>query len=523
MEEPLSKTTPKRRHGRRDSIDLPPFMNLDSIPLLTEECKCPVCLDVIRDPVTTKCGHNFCKSCLTECWDKSQDYTCPYCKETFGERPDLKSNTVLREIVKLSETVLFCTSGPLSEELQCSICLDVFDNPVTTPCGHNFCKTCLEMFWDIRQSCTCPFCKETFNKYPDLRCNTALKAIVQLFEKNTGYKREPMMTEYSKPMEIEDQEETLCKPSVMASSSSVLTENLQCFICLEVSTHPMMTPCGHSFCKACLKECWESSHDNTCPCCKENFTKSVDLRDLEQLLSHSEILKCQSSYNETKPEPREKAVNIKEVVMTDLLEDIDPKLVQKHNRALEMFCGDDQMSGCHSWTEEDHNTYNTVLAEVKSKEEKTQEMHKLVQQMILNKMKKYEKIQHFEMKVSKTQEMKMHKLVQQIIQDTMKKKIEIKHSEMKMSKKNEEREKADNTEISTDLKYSIEKYQTCVHQIIQDTMKKNIEYEIKMSKTEKAGNIELCNDLNYSTEKYQMTLSERWAKTRIKFLLFLLP
>uniref|UniRef100_A0A8D0AFU4 RING-type domain-containing protein n=1 Tax=Sander lucioperca TaxID=283035 RepID=A0A8D0AFU4_SANLU len=24
----------------------------------------------------------------------------------------------------------------------CSICLDVFTDPVTIPCGHNFCKTC---------------------------------------------------------------------------------------------------------------------------------------------------------------------------------------------------------------------------------------------------------------------------------------------------------------------------------------------------------------------------------------------
>ncbi|KAL0189258.1 hypothetical protein M9458_016357, partial [Cirrhinus mrigala] len=88
---------------------------------------------------------------------------------------------------------------------------------------------------------------------------------------------------------------------------SVLTENLQCFICLEVSNDPMMTPCGHNFCKACLKECWESSHDNTCPCCKENLTKRVDLGDIEQLLSE-----CQSSYHETKPEPHEKAVNTKQ-------------------------------------------------------------------------------------------------------------------------------------------------------------------------------------------------------------------
>ncbi|KAK2913624.1 hypothetical protein Q8A67_002023 [Cirrhinus molitorella] len=427
MEEAFSTTPPKFRHERRYSIDLPPFMDLHSIPLLTEVCKCPVCLDVFTDPVTTPCGHSFCKSCLTECWDNSQDYRCPYCKETFNERPDLKNNTVLREIVQLSEkitTVLFCKSGPLSEELQCPICLDLFDNPVTTPCGHNFCKTCLETFWDNSQNCTCPFCKETCNKYPDLRCNTTLKNIVQLFEEKTECKREPMMTEYSNPLEIEDQEETLCKPSVMASSSSVLTEN-QCFICLEVSTDPMMTPCGHNYCRACLKECWESSHDNTCPCCKENFTKRVDLRDIE-LLSQTEIVSCRSSYNETQLEPHEQAVNIKEVMMIDLEEDINLKIIQKHN--IEMVCGDDQMSVWQSYTDEDHKTHNTVLAEDKRKEEKTQEM-------------------------------KIHKLVQHIIQYIMMKNTEIKHSEITMSKKKEEKEKADNIERCTDLNYSTEKCQ----------------------------------------------------------------
>lgn len=75
-------------------------MGLCSGYLLTEECQCPVCLDVLNDPVTTPCGHNFCKTCLKECWDNSPN-KCPYCKETFNKRPDLKSNTALREIVQL--------------------------------------------------------------------------------------------------------------------------------------------------------------------------------------------------------------------------------------------------------------------------------------------------------------------------------------------------------------------------------------------------------------------------------------
>uniref|UniRef100_A0A673MH59 E3 ubiquitin-protein ligase TRIM39-like n=1 Tax=Sinocyclocheilus rhinocerous TaxID=307959 RepID=A0A673MH59_9TELE len=67
-------------------------------------------------------------------------------------------------------------------ELQCSVCLEVFTDPVSTPCGHNFCKSCLNQCWDNSQDCKCPLCKETFSKRPDLKINTALRQLVQLFQ-----------------------------------------------------------------------------------------------------------------------------------------------------------------------------------------------------------------------------------------------------------------------------------------------------------------------------------------------------
>uniref|UniRef100_A0A673ITE5 E3 ubiquitin-protein ligase TRIM39-like n=1 Tax=Sinocyclocheilus rhinocerous TaxID=307959 RepID=A0A673ITE5_9TELE len=74
------------------------------------------------------------------------------------------------------------SSGPLNEELQCSICLDVFTDPVSTPCGHNFCRTCLNKCWTNTQTCFCPFCKRKFRKIPDLKINTTLREVVQHFK-----------------------------------------------------------------------------------------------------------------------------------------------------------------------------------------------------------------------------------------------------------------------------------------------------------------------------------------------------
>ncbi|XP_033820746.1 E3 ubiquitin-protein ligase TRIM21-like [Periophthalmus magnuspinnatus] len=71
------------------------------------------------------------------------------------------------------------TSERSSEEtFLCSICLEVFSEPVSTPCGHNFCQCCISQVWDTDGPCTCPLCKEVFHSRPQLKVNTLLKEVV---------------------------------------------------------------------------------------------------------------------------------------------------------------------------------------------------------------------------------------------------------------------------------------------------------------------------------------------------------
>uniref|UniRef100_A0A670HQD0 Uncharacterized protein n=1 Tax=Podarcis muralis TaxID=64176 RepID=A0A670HQD0_PODMU len=50
----------------------------------------------------------------------------------------------------------------LRDEATCSICLDYFKDPVTIPeCGHNFCRSCLVLFWgESEAEASCPQCRE---------------------------------------------------------------------------------------------------------------------------------------------------------------------------------------------------------------------------------------------------------------------------------------------------------------------------------------------------------------------------
>uniref|UniRef100_A0A8C9XBW9 Uncharacterized protein n=1 Tax=Sander lucioperca TaxID=283035 RepID=A0A8C9XBW9_SANLU len=65
---------------------------------------CSICLDVFTDPVSTPCGHNFCKNCMTEHWNTSDRCFCPICKEGFTTRPDLKVNTFISEMVLMKRS-----------------------------------------------------------------------------------------------------------------------------------------------------------------------------------------------------------------------------------------------------------------------------------------------------------------------------------------------------------------------------------------------------------------------------------
>uniref|UniRef100_A0A8C5Q337 Uncharacterized protein n=1 Tax=Leptobrachium leishanense TaxID=445787 RepID=A0A8C5Q337_9ANUR len=68
-------------------------------------------------------------------------------------------------------------SADLRDELTCSICLNIYRDPVTLPCGHSFCRLCIAGVLNAQEeygAYTCPECRAESQERPALEKNRKL-------------------------------------------------------------------------------------------------------------------------------------------------------------------------------------------------------------------------------------------------------------------------------------------------------------------------------------------------------------
>ncbi|OCT57083.1 hypothetical protein XELAEV_18004020mg [Xenopus laevis] len=77
-------------------------------------------------------------------------------------------------------------AADLRDELSCSICLSIYTDPVSLPCGHNFCRGCIGTTWDTQEETflenpSCPECRKIFSRRPELTTDWKLRGLVERF------------------------------------------------------------------------------------------------------------------------------------------------------------------------------------------------------------------------------------------------------------------------------------------------------------------------------------------------------
>ncbi|XP_009292260.1 E3 ubiquitin-protein ligase TRIM39-like [Danio rerio] len=173
-----SPESSRRESRRRSQNGLPPSLSSsDSLRRL----RCSICVKVFTDPVSTPCGHIFCKSCLNKCWENKQTISCPFCGNTLTQRPDPEINTTENtEVVcdvcedrklKAVKSCLVCQSSYCQTHLEPHLrvaglkkhkLMDPVRNLEDYICQKH--DRPLELFCRDDEKCVCPFCLEGDHK-----------------------------------------------------------------------------------------------------------------------------------------------------------------------------------------------------------------------------------------------------------------------------------------------------------------------------------------------------------------------
>nr|XP_055053829.1 uncharacterized protein LOC129438958 [Misgurnus anguillicaudatus] len=129
-------------------------------------------------------------SCTSLRSDHSMDRPIQFKDETQSFIKDesiLKQNVMepfdknLRKEVLSPDISTFSATLLTEDHYRCSVCTEVFKNPVSIPCGHSYCKHCIEIYWSkpTQAECyACPQCRKRFRDRPVLYVNVALAKLI---------------------------------------------------------------------------------------------------------------------------------------------------------------------------------------------------------------------------------------------------------------------------------------------------------------------------------------------------------
>ncbi|XP_056425952.1 uncharacterized protein LOC130367540 [Hyla sarda] len=89
------------------------------------------------------------------------------------------------------DQIAWVAPGSIQFTITCSICMDIYKDPVTLICGHNYCLDCIEGTWDKQDEndTSCPICRRRFKTRPELNKNLVLCQIAEFCQPTKSEKK----------------------------------------------------------------------------------------------------------------------------------------------------------------------------------------------------------------------------------------------------------------------------------------------------------------------------------------------
>ncbi|XP_075967419.1 tripartite motif-containing protein 60-like [Anarhichas minor] len=243
------------------------------------------------------------------------------------------------------------------EQLLCSICLNVFTEPVSTPCGHNYCKTCITGYWACSVQTQCPLCMKKFRRRPQLQVNTGFRDMVENF----------------KDMRVREEDGILVKPGEVSCDICLvpkLKAQKTCLGCLasycqlhlephqRVATlkkHKLMDPVSNLEDRVCKKHdkmlelfCRK---DQMCVCfmCWKDDHATHEAVPLEQAFRERKVqLDCVTSEMKMKENIKSRSINEIKYCVTQLEQEV-AELRRRRSQMEQLLQAEDHLLVLQSW------------------------------------------------------------------------------------------------------------------------------------------------------------------------------
>nr|XP_030693571.1 E3 ubiquitin-protein ligase TRIM47 isoform X5 [Globicephala melas] len=221
-------------------------------------------------------------------------------------------------------------SGPFS----CPICLESLREPVTLPCGHNFCLACLGALWPHRGAggaggpggtARCPLCQEPFPDGLQLRKNHTLSELLQL-RQGSGPGPGPGPARAPEPV----------APSAPPSVA------------------PSAPPSAPEPSAPCAPEPWPAGEEPVrCDACPEGAALPAALS----------CLSCFASFCPAHLGPHERSPALRGHRLVPPLRRLEESLCPRHLRPLERYCRAERVCLCETCAAQEHRGHELVSLE----------------------------------------------------------------------------------------------------------------------------------------------------------------